>query len=229
MEASVIIPTFNEERAIGGCLEAVGGHDGVERIVADGGSTDATVGLAAAAGARVVSGPRGRGPQLNAGAAVARHPLLLFVHADCRLPAGWREPVASALAEASTALAVFRLRTEPVGDRPVGRLERISIGLLDLRSRGSRLPYGDQGFAVRREIFEALGGFPDIPIMEDVAFARACRRHGAIRRLPLQMRTSARRVQRHPVRSRLLYLFFPLLYSLGVPPPVLDRWYGVVR
>lgn len=201
----------------------------MEVIVADGGSGDATTRLAAAAGARVVTAARGRGPQLNAGAAVAAHSTLLFVHADCRLPIGWRSAAEGALEDPATALAVFRLRTEPAESTSTSRIGMAALRLLDLGSRGGRVPYGDQGFAVRRRVFDTVGGFPDIPIMEDVVFARACRKLGSIRRLPLEMRTSARRVQRHPITSRVIFLTFPLLFRCGVPARVLDRWYLVVR
>jgi hypothetical protein len=91
------------------------------------------------------------------------------------------------------------------------------------------LPYGDQGFAVRRETFDLVGGFPEIPLMEDLEFARRCRRVGAIRRLPLSMRTTGRRFERHPVRARVMTASFPLLYRCGVSPHTLARWYGAVR
>jgi hypothetical protein len=103
------------------------------------------------------------------------------------------------------------------------------VRLLDVRSRGGRVPYGDQGFAVRRDVFDAVGGFPSIAIMEDVVFAAACRRLGEIRRLPLEMRTTSRRVERYPVRSRLAFIVFPVLFRLGVSPDRLARWYREAR
>jgi hypothetical protein len=151
------------------------------------------------------------------------------VHADCRLPAGWYDAVLEALGDSRTSLACFWLRTEP-GEGGTSRLlRRLSLRILDLRSRGFRLPYGDQGFAVRREVFEQVGGFPDIPLMEDVVFARSCKAVGTIERLPLEMRTGARRFDSFPVSSRLLMLCFPLLFRLGVSPEVLVRWYPEAR
>lgn len=227
---TVVIPTLDEERTIGSCLEAVGESSGLEIVVSDGGSRDATCEIAAGAGATVVRGTQGRGPQLNRGAAAGSAPRLLFVHADCRLPAGWRAALDRALDDPSTALACFRLHTVPAG--PGGSsscVARLWLRALDLRSTLPLLPYGDQGFGVRREIFDAVGGFPPIPLMEDLSFARSCRRHGRTRRLPLAMRTTARRFERAPLRARLMTLSFPTLFRLGVPPQRLARWYGKAR
>ncbi len=229
MDLAVVIPTLNEERTIGACLEAVGKPDGVEVVVCDGGSGDRTREVAVAAGARVVEGACGRGPQLNLGARSAAAPRLLFLHADCRLPHGWLPFVHTALDDDATALACFRLHTEPSGERRRSPLYRGWLRVFDLRSFGFRLPYGDQGFALRREVFERAGGFPEIPLMEDVALARSCRRLGRIRRSPLEMRTTARRAEGHPLRTGLALMIFPTLFRLGVSPHTLVRWYGEVR
>ncbi len=228
---SVVIPTLDEEFRIGACLASVGTNTEVEVVVSDGGSTDATVEIVRSTrrDAVVVNGPPGRGGQLNRGAAAASAARLLFVHADCVLPAGWFDAVMDALDDDRCLLATFRLRTEPGDGRVPGARRRFWLSLLDLRSRGWGLPYGDQGYALRREDFASLGGFPDIPLMEDFAFARSCRRHGRIRRLPLEVRTSARRFERNPIRSRLIVAVFPTLFRLGVAPATLARWYGVVR
>lgn len=226
---SVVIPTLNEEATIGACLGSIGHGAEVEVVVSDGGSTDRTLEIVSDGGrARLVQGRRGRGPQLRRGVAVTSAERLLLLHADCRLPAGWLAAVVQTLDDPATALACFRLATEPV-DRSAGALRRAWLRLLDLRSLGLGLPYGDQGFALRRGIYERIGGVPDIPLMEDLAMARSCRRIGRIRRIPLVLRTSARRFVRHPVRSRLMTATFPLLFRAGVPPRVLSRWYGDVR
>ena len=229
MDLAVVIPTLNEERKIGACLEAVGKPDGVEVVVCDGGSTDRTRELAAAVGARVVEGARGRGPQLNLGARSAVAGRLLFLHADCRLPDGWLPFVHTALDDQATALACFRLHTEPSGERRRSALYRRWLRVFDLRSFGFGLPYGDQGFALRREVFDRVGGFREIPLMEDVAMARGCRSLGRIQRLPLEMRTTARRAEGHPLRTGLALAVFPTLFRLGVSPNTLVRWYGEVR
>jgi len=179
--------------------------------------------------AAVITGPPGRGGQLNRGAAAAAGDRLLFLHADCVLPDGWFAPLMGALDDAATVLAVFRLHTVPSDGRRPGGWGRFWLSLFDLRSRGWGLPYGDQGFAIRREVFDRLGGFPDIPLMEDLALARSCARRGRIRRLPLPLRTTARRFEHRPIRSRLMLATFPTLFRLGVPPETLAGWYGVVR
>lgn len=228
-EIAVVIPTLNEEGTIDSCLDSVGGHRGVEIIVADGGSTDGTRNLVSRRGVAVVEGAVGRGSQLNRGALATSADRLLFLHADCRLPDGWLAAVIEALDDPRTALACFRLRTTPTDGRVVSGVNKMWMALLDIRSRGLRLPYGDQGLAVRREVYEGVGGFPEIPLMEDVAFSRACRRVGRIRRVPLEIRTTARRYERRPMIARLINLTFPTLYSLGVPAKTLARWYREVR
>ena len=228
-ELSVVIPTLNEESTIESCLQAVGRRQDVEAVVSDGGSADGTVRRARSMGALVVEGPPGRGGQLNRGASATQAEWLLFLHADCRLPLGWHDAVATALADPANSLGCFRLHTEPSpGTRP-SPVQRVWLRTLDLRSRGLRLPYGDQAFAVRREVFDRVGGFPDIPLMEDLAFARDCRKVGRIRRLPLEIRTTARRTDAYPVRARLMMLVFPWLFRFGVPPGTLARWYGNAR
>jgi len=228
---TVVVPTLNEELRIGSCLRSIGTGSAVEVVVSDGGSTDATLEIACSTrpDAVVVCGSPGRGGQLNRGAAAASAERLLFVHADCVLPVGWFEAVMSALDDERCVLATFKLRTEPADGRRPGAWRRFWLSLFDLRSRGWGLPYGDQGFSLRREVFDSLGGFPDIPLMEDFALARNCRRHGHIRRLPQAMRTTARRFERDPIRSRLVLAAFPTLFRLGVPPATLARWYGTAR
>jgi len=225
----VVVPTLDEERLVAGCLESLGPDPDLDVVVSDGGSTDRTLEIVVAdPRVRVVNGPRGRGDQLNRGARAVRGGLLLFLHADCRLPAGWRSALEEALADPATALTCFHMCSEPV-DPGAGPWRRRWLRLLDLRSHGLGLPYGDQGFALRREVFERLGGFPEIPIMEDVALARAARKVGRIRRLPLAVRTTARRFERHPVRTRLMTATFPSLFRLGVSPHTLAAWYRDIR
>jgi rSAM/selenodomain-associated transferase 2 len=229
VELAVVIPTLDEELSIGGCIDSVGTHENVEVVVSDGGSNDRTRDRARDAGARVVTGARGRGPQLNLGASASGSESLLFLHADCRLPEGWLPAISRALDDEDISLACFRLRTLTSASFEPSRFRRWWLRLFDLRSRGFRLPYGDQGFAVRRSDFERAGRFPEIPLMEDVAFARACRGLGRIRRLPLEIQTSARRAERRPFKTSLMLATFPILFRLGVDPWTLARWYGKSR
>lgn len=229
MELAVVIPTLDEELSIGGCLDSVGTHEGVEMIVADGGSSDRTRELARSRGARVVTGARGRGPQLNFGATSSNSDRLLFLHADCRLPEGWMPAISRALDDKEISLACFRLRTMASVTLEPSALHRLWLRVFDLRSHGLGLPYGDQGFAVRRTVFDSAGRFPEIPLMEDVAFARTCRRLGRVQRLPLEIQTTARRVERSPFKTTLMLATFPTLFRLGVAPETLARWYGNTR
>ena len=227
---SVVIPTLDEEGVIVACLDSIGTRRDVETVISDGGSRDRTLDLASARpGVRVVSGSSGRGAQLRRGAAASSGSILLFLHADCRLPTGWFAAIHAALADPAVALACFRLHTEPTDPGRVGRAGRAWLRLIDLRSFVGALPYGDQGFAVRRATHDAIGGFPDIPLMEDVEFARAARAMGRLEVLPLEIRTTARRVERHPVRTRVMTATFPWLYRLGVSSARLASWYRNVR
>jgi rSAM/selenodomain-associated transferase 2 len=226
VELAVVVPTLNEEDTIEACLESVGEDNGLAVVVSDGGSRDGTCAQAARLGALVVEGPCGRGPQLNRGAAAVEAEAYLFLHADCLLPTGWCEALRGALQDRSTALACFRLHTLPAGEDRRSRFYRTWLRVLDIGARGLRAPYGDQGLGVRREVFDTVGGFQEIPLMEDVAFSRACRRIGRVHRLPMEMRTTARRFERSPVRTGIMFVTFPSLYRLGVSPHTLARWYG---
>ena len=135
MELAVVIPTLNEELSIGACIDSVGTHDGVEVVVADGGSSDRTRENARSGGARVVTGTQGRGPQLNLGAASTTAHRLLFLHADCRLPEGWLPVLNRALDDEGVSLACFRLRTLPSGTSEPSRVHRWWLRVFDLRSQ----------------------------------------------------------------------------------------------
>lgn len=228
---AVVIPTLDEELTISSCLRSVGWEAGVAVVVTDGGSSDSSLEIVARdrPDALVVRGTPGRGGQLRRGAAAVTAQAYLFLHADCRLPAGWRGAVSDALADPSTGLGCFRLHTEPPPGGSASPLARAWWRLLDLRSRGLGLPYGDQAQFLRREVLEAVGGVPDIPLMEDLELARRCLRLGRLARVPLEVRTTARRFARRPVQARLCMATFPLLYRLGVSPARLARWYAVVR
>ena len=152
--------------------------------------------------------------------------VLLFLHADVGLPADAVAHVGRALADSGVVAGAFRVRTvADDGANWLGPLLRIA----DLRSRVTRLPYGDQAVFVRREAFDAVGGFPDEPLMEDVVLARRLRRIGRMVTVPAYVRASGRRFLRRPVTSVLAMWTFPMLHRLGVPPRVLARMYGNPR
>ncbi len=219
---SVIIPTLNVADRIGPCLNALfsGLDAGLihELILSDGGSCDNIEKMADELGARFVSGPQGRGGQLRRGAEVARAPWLLFLHADTMLAPGWEGAVARHVQSVDRA-ATFRLRFDSAG-MPA----RLVAGWANLRTRLFGLPYGDQCLLVSRALYDAVGGFPDIPLMEDVAMARALR--GRIGLLPAHAITDAGRYRREGwLRRGGRNLWTLARYFAGVPPERLVRSY----
>ena len=223
---SVVIPTWREEGDVGEAVRSAWAAGADEVIVADGGSRDATVDIARRAGVRVVAAARGRGRQMNAGAAAARGDVLLFLHADAALPDDARAWIERALADPGVVGGAFRLHTVADASRNwLGPLLRIA----DIRSHVTRIPYGDQALFVRRMVFEQVGGYPDQPLMEDVALARRLWRVGRLVTVPAYVRVSGRRFLRHPVTGTLAMWTFPMLYRLGVPPRALAWLYGNPR
>jgi rSAM/selenodomain-associated transferase 2 len=222
---SIVVPVLNEEARIGPLLDALGRLGGIHDIVAaDGGSTDRTIAMAEAAGVgRVVRAPRGRACQMNTGARAAAGDVFWFVHADAVVTP---EAVA-AIADPAVQAGAFRIRT--VGDDPVHWAARW-LWLADLRSRYTHQPYGDQAMFVRRDVFDRVGGFPEQPLFEDLEFCRRLRRAGIhVHTLPLAIDVSGRRFLARPIYYAMLMNVLPVLYRLGVPPPVLARTYGSVR
>lgn len=225
---SVIIPTLDEAARLGQRLAELAALPAVtEVIVVDGGSGDETAAVARSfPGVRVVEAPRGRATQMNHGAAAATGGVLLFLHADVSLPADAGRLVRDALSDERVVAGAFRTWTVPdVGRSRLGAL----LHLADLRSRYTSLPYGDQALFVRAEAFRAAGGFPEVPIMEDLDLARRLRRLGRIRTVPASVTVSGRRFEARPVYYTLLVNVFPLLHRLGVPAARLGRLYGDPR
>ena len=218
---SVIIPALNEALNLPATLGAAFMGAPHEVIVADGGSADETPAVARAHGAVVVDAPRGRARQLNAGAAIATGEILLFVHADTRLPADYPAQVHAALTPREVVAGAFAFALD--ADIPGRRW--IEWGT-NRRARQRELPYGDQGLFLTRKQFDRAGGFPDLPLLEDYVLVRRLRRHGRIGLAPAAVVTSARR-WRHRGFWRTLWLNQAILagYHLGVSPDRLARWY----
>jgi rSAM/selenodomain-associated transferase 2 len=218
---SVITPALNEahnltERA----RELSRQQPPWEWIVVDGGSDDGTPQRARDAGATVLSAPRGRGTQLNAGARSAEGEVLLFLHADTSLPDRAFEAIRDACREARIVGGNFAFRFDD--DSFAGRF----LGVVYAgKQRLLRAWYGDSAMFVRREIFSALGGFEDFPIMEDLDFAVRLRRFGATVRLPLTVTSSARRYRGRLVATIARWTVIFGLYKLGVSPHRLARLY----
>jgi rSAM/selenodomain-associated transferase 2 len=235
MAISVIIPTLNEERTIIAALAhtAVLGFD--ELIVVDGGSLDQTPVLvesyrlrtqsSALSPLRLVTAPAGRALQMNEGAKVSSGETLLFLHADTQLPAEAKAMITTALADHRTVGGRFDVRF----DRPSMWGTMISR-MMNWRSRMSGLATGDQALFVRRSIFEQMGGFADMPLMEDLEFSRRLNRAGMIAAPTTTVITSFRRWEQHgPLRTILLMWTLRFLYWIGVSPSHLVRWYKAVR
>lgn len=225
---SVIVPALNEAARIQAQVARLVRLDGVDEvIVADGGSADGTPALARAIpGVTVIDAPRGRGPQMNAGARVATGDVLWFVHADVIVPDDGPVAIQHALRETGVIAGAFRIRTDP--DGAIGWPSRL-LWLADLRARYSRLPYGDQALFVRRKAFADLGGFAAMPLFEDLEFSRRLGRTGVVRVLPIAVRVSGRRFMARPIASATLMNVLPVLYRLGVSTDTLARIYGHVR
>jgi rSAM/selenodomain-associated transferase 2 len=184
---SAVVPTLNAAATLPACLAALKGAD--EIVVVDGGSTDGTRALAQAAGARLIHAPKGRGVQLLSGADAALGSWLLFVHADTRLAPGWQEAARAHIAAAPGKAACFRLRL----DDSAWQARLIERGV-SLRVRLLSLPYGDQGLLISRALYDAVGGYAALPLMEDVDLARRLGRR--IRQLGVEAVTSAERWRR---------------------------------
>jgi uncharacterized protein len=220
---SIVIPALNEADSLGRTLETCRDPQVLEVIVVDGGSEDETTAIAESHGASVLTVPRpGRGIQLNAGSRLAEGEILLFLHADTRLPNGFAAEIVRLLAREGTAMGAFSLGI--AGDGFTLRLiERVA----NFRSRCLSLPYGDQAFFLTSEAFRRAGGFPEIEIMEDFAFVRRLADTGSIAISPLQVATSARRWRkRGPIRQTFLNQAAIAAYLLGIPRARIRRWYG---
>lgn len=223
LRLAVVVPVLDEAAAIDATLPPLL-QLADELVIADGGSRDGTVERAQALGAKVVIGSAGRGRQLNAGAAQTVADILLFVHADSRLPSGAGEAVRAAIAGGAIG-GGFCLRFVPPSP-----LYDFGARVVCLRSRLFRLPLGDQAQFVRRDQFEALGGFRDWPILEDLDFIRRLKRRGRLAILPGPVLTSARRFERRgPLRTVATNWLIWALFLLGASPEKLARLYRHVR
>lgn len=222
LKLSIIVPTLNAEADLPETLDALlsGVAAGVLRevIISDGGSDDRSRYLADLAGAEIVTGPPGRGGQLNRGAQAARSDWFLFLHADTHLPPDWVGIVAQHAASSDKA-AAFRLKF-----RAEGIPARFTAWFANTRSRVFGLPYGDQGLLISRALYDAVGGYPDQPLMEDVAMAKALR--GQLVLLDAEVTTSAARYHRDGwMRRGLRNLWTLARYRLGASPEALARSY----
>jgi rSAM/selenodomain-associated transferase 2 len=221
---SIIIPTLNEASTIHAAAASLDRWRGrVEVIVADGGSTDGTLDAVREFDWPVVRASRGRGPQMNGGARVASGEVLLFLHADTRLPDEALTMIEDALKETTICAGNFELRFD--GQTREARLLTRLYPFL----RFGGMCYGDSAMFVRRQVFESLGGYRDFPIFEDVDLFRRLKRAGRFARLPAYATTSSRRFEGRFVRTFALWSLLQVLYWIGVSPRRLDRLYRQAR
>ena len=220
---SIVVPVLREAENLARLLSALRAEaPGAEIIVADGGSDDGSREVAARVpGVLVLAGERGRARQMNAGARVARGDALLFLHADTVLPEEATSAISSALADPSVVGGRFDVRFTS-SRWPF----RMIAALMNRRSRWSGISTGDQGIFVTRAAFDALGGYPDIPLMEDIELTRRLKRLGRLESLYLRVTTSSRKWERDGVlRTILLMWSLRFLYFCGVSPARLCGWY----
>lgn len=242
MTIAVIIPVLNEARLIDRTLSHTVALGFEDIIVVDGGSSDQTCSLvqafavqlpppspaghtSASGSIRLLSTQTGRASQLNAGAAATDCDVLLFLHADTQLSPDAKRAISDALLDDTFVGGWFNVRFD--SDRCMARI----IGsFMNLRSRWSGIATGDQAIFVRREIFERIGRFADIPLMEDIEFTRRLKRAGRLIPLTEQVVTAFRRWEYHgPIRTILLMWTLRFLYWIGVSPHRLQHFYSLVR
>jgi rSAM/selenodomain-associated transferase 2 len=220
---SVIIPVLNEAADIGPALEALSPlrRRGVEVIVVDGGSGDGTLGLAHPFADRVLTAPRGRAFQMNAGAEAAKGDVLLFLHADTRLPADADRLIDTSVAQTGSQWGRFDVCI------PGGPMLALVAKAMNLRSRLTGIATGDQAIFVTRAAFAAIGGVPPIALMEDIALSKRLRRLGPPLCLGEQVVTSSRRWEKHGVVKTVLLMWrLRLAFFFGADPANLSRTYG---
>lgn len=217
---SIVIPTLNEEGTIAGTLRSLQHHPSpVETIVVDGGSTDGTREAARAAGASVLEAPRGRGAQLNRGAEAAEGDLLLFLHADTTLPPDGLTRIRRVLGDSPAVAGTFRLQFDTAS--PL-----LHFYAWCTRCPWIRLCFGDRGLFTTRSAFEAVGGYPEWPLFEDLELAARLQDHGHFRFLNATVTTSARRFRRNGVlRQQLQNLYLWTHYVAGTDPDRLAHRY----
>ena len=227
MAVSIIVPVLNEAPIIAGFLRHLRELAlRAEIIVVDGGSDDGSVDFCRGIADSVIIAPTGRAKQMNAGARIARGDILWFLHADSRISWTSVSAIELALGDSRTVGGCFRLQIIPT--RLIYRI-RDTIG--NLCVHWFQIALGDRGFFCRRDTFLRLGGFPEIPLLEDAEFYRKLKQCGRVRQLHERIQTSARRYETlGPIATVCFYGFVMTLYAMRIPLPLLEkivRWYVV--
>jgi rSAM/selenodomain-associated transferase 2 len=218
---SIIIPVLNDAQHLSKALTVQTVATNVELIVVDGGSQDDTIAIAQTAGVKLLHSPPGRAIQMNQGAAISTGDILLFLHADTQLPDQFDALIRETLSRPQTIAGAFELRIDA---------KSLGVRLVEwganLRSRHLQLPYGDQAIFMTKAVFQAAGGFPELPIMEDFEFMQRLKQKGTIRIVRAAVLTSGRRWQTlGVVRTTLINQLVIGGYFLGVSPERIRQWY----
>ncbi len=223
LNISVIIPALNEADSIASTIQQATGSATGEIIVVDGGSRDATMDIAASAGAVVLQSESGRAVQMNYGAGEAMGDILLFLHADTLLPNNFQHQILQVMQRPDTVAGAFRFAI----DLP-GVTARLLEFFTNLRSRLWQLPYGDQAIFVRRMDFNKIAGYPEEPIIEDVLLIKKLQKLGKIKIAETSVTTSGRRWQELGIlKATLINQKIMLGYLFGVSPKLLKSWYRI--
>ncbi len=218
---SIVIPTLNEAENLAATLASTESSVDLEIIVVDGGSSDETLELAQSFGVRLLTTAAGRARQVNAGGLAASGDVLLFLHGDTRLPRGFERHVVDIMGKPGVVAGAFNLG---IDGSEFGF--RIIEMLANFRSRVWQMPYGDQAIFLRGEVFRALGGFPDMVVMEDFVLMQRLRKRGRVAIAPVAVKTSARRWRKLGIlKTTLINQTVLLAYFLGSNPQRLARWY----
>ncbi|HBE20585.1 MAG TPA: glycosyltransferase [Cyanobacteria bacterium UBA11149] len=218
---SIIIPVLNEAISLSRVIQRLADVSHIETIVVDGGSQDETVNIAKSFGIDVICTTPGRASQMNAGAAIATGDILLFLHGDTILPANFDNLIRETLEDSQVIAGAFELRIDSQR-----RGLRLIEKMVNLRSHFFSLPYGDQGIFITRAVFQDMGGFPDLPIMEDFALIRSLRKRGKIAIIPASVITSGRRWEKlGVVKTTVINQMIVIGYFIGIPPHQLVGWY----
>ena len=226
---SIILPVLNERDLITPLmdhLESLEGSENCEIIVVDGSPDGGTIKAIARQGVQCIKSPRGRASQMNAGAAMAAGEILIFLHADTRLPRQALELINQAMTRQALIGGAFDLQIDTKR-----RVLKIIARIASLRSRLTGIPYGDQAIFMRRDDFKRMGGYPEIPLMEDVALMRKIKRaKGRICFVPEPVFTSARRWEQEGILFTTMRNWLLLsAYTLGVAPERLAKYYKAAR
>jgi rSAM/selenodomain-associated transferase 2 len=218
---SIIIPVLNEAENIRQAIACTQPSINIEVIVVDGSSQDDTYKIASDLNVKIISSIPGRAAQMNKGAMLANGDILLFLHADTRLPPGFDVMIRTVLQKTGTVAGAFALRI----DAEVASLRLVEWGV-NMRSRFWQMPYGDQAIFLTKDVFNKIGNFPELPFMEDFEIMRRLKRIGRITIIPVPVITSARRwLQKGIWKTTLINQIIIIAYLLGVPPQRIVSWY----